>query len=87
MILVSTIIIGFLLFIRALTKEVDKERAAPMGATELIGAMFGFIVTLFISIVVGIILEKIFDISLIHHLIIFSVLVIFLVIVYFKRMK
>ena len=45
MILVRTIIIGFLLFIRALTKEVDKERAAPMGATELIGAMFGFIMT------------------------------------------
>jgi Ca2+/Na+ antiporter len=82
MILVCTIIIGILLFLRALTKEVDKERAAPIGATELIGAMFGFIVTLLISIVVGILLEKTFDISLIHHLIIFSVLVIFFVYVY-----
>ena len=87
MILVCTIIIGILLFLRALTKEVDKERAAPIGATELIGAMFGFIVTLLISIVVGILLEKTFDISLIHHLIIFSVLVILLIIVYFKTRR
>lgn len=87
MILVCTIIIGILLFLRALTKEVDKERAAPIGATELIGAMFGFIVTLLISIVVGILLEKTFDISLIHHLIIFSVLVILLIIVYFETRR
>ena len=87
MILVSTVIIGILLFLRALPMEVDKDHAAPIGATELIGAMSGFIVTLLISIAVGIILDKTFDISLIHHLIIFSVLVIFLVIVYFKTNK
>ena len=87
MILVSTIIIGILLFLRALTNEVDKDRAAPIGATELIGAMSGFIVTLLMSTIIGVLLEKTFDISLIHHLIIFSVLVIFLVIVYFKTNK
>lgn len=84
MILVCTIIIGVLLFLRALIKEFDKERAAPIGATELIGAMSGFIVTLIMSTFVGVLLEQIFDISLIHHLIIFSVLVLVLVILYFK---
>ena len=55
MILVSTIIIGVLLFLKALIKEFDKERSAPIGANELLGAMIGFIVTLIMSTIVTII--------------------------------
>lgn len=84
MILVCTIIIGILLFLWVLTKEVHKERVAPIGANELLGAMIGFIVTLIVSTIVGIILEKIFGLFLVHHFIIFTTLIIFLVLVYFK---